>query len=344
MSKYEVWVDEVIPKHERLTDAVISIMENLLKTSGVEFLAVTGRTKSKDSCIEKINRKSYKDPVTELTDLSGIRIVAYFESDIKIISDIINEAFNVDAKNSLNQDERLSIDQIGYRSVHFVCDIGGTRSELPEFKGLSNLKFEVQVRTVLQHAWAELAHDRNYKFSGKLPSEIERSLFLYAGMLEIADKGFSELSERIDGYIFKVQKAINEGDLDYELDSLTLPSFIENWFRVNNLQLKPVEHKNDIGKLIYELNSVGITRAIELNDIIPENYAKKCEDPKYFSNIWGHVRNWLIIHDWRKLVDKAQIDWVLYGDELIELYFDEEEYGEIKRVIGYEEEIDPNCF
>lgn len=81
---------------------------------------------------------------------------------------MITGSFNIDEKNSLDKKILLASDQIGYRSVHFVCDLGAQRSGLPEFKDLGGLKFEIQVRTLLQHAWAELAHDRNYKFSGTL--------------------------------------------------------------------------------------------------------------------------------------------------------------------------------
>lgn len=327
MSKYEKWVDEVQPKHSRLTDAVVSILENLLKTNDIDYLTVSGRTKTKESILEKIERKSYKDPANQLTDMSGIRIVAYFESDISKISDLINDAFNVDAANSLNQDEKLSVDQIGYRSVHFVCDIGQTRSSLPEFEDLSSLRFEIQVRTVLQHAWAELAHDRNYKFSGKLPPEIERNLFLYAGMLEIADKGFSDISKKIDAYIEKVHADTVEGNLDFVLDSVTLPQFVDNWFKDNELDLEPVIHKSDIKELIDELNSVGINKASELNGIIPSNYAQVCKDRQYKSNIWGHVRDWIIIHDWRTLLSKNEITWVLGDEQIFDAFFDQEEYA-----------------
>jgi len=340
MSKYEAWVDETLPKHIRLTDAVISIIENLLKTNMIEYLTVSGRTKTKESVLEKIERKTYRDPAKQLTDLSGIRVVAYFESDIHKITDLINSAFSVDFANSLNQDDKLSVDQIGYRSVHFVCDIGKDRAVLPEFISISNLKFEIQVRTVLQHAWAELAHDRNYKFSGKLPPEIERSLFLYAGMLEIADKGFSEISSKIDSYIEKVHADTIRGELDYVLDSLTLPQFIENWFEINQLKLEPVKHKTDNNVLINELNSLGIYKATELKNIIPENYAQVCKDRKYVSNLWGHTRDWLIIHDWKQLLEKNNIDWVLVGDEIIDEFFSDEEYQEIRDVVGIDGDED----
>lgn len=334
MSKYEAWVNETLPKHARLTDSVISIIENLLKTNEIDYLTVSGRTKTKESILEKIERKAYKDPAKQLTDLTGIRVVAYFESDIATISDLINNAFNIDTTNSLNQAEKLSVDQIGYRSVHFVCDIGQTRAALPEFSNLSNLKFEVQIRTVLQHAWAELAHDRNYKFLGKLPPEIERNLFLYAGMLEIADKGFSEISSKIDSYIDKVQSDTVQGNLDYVLDSLTLPQFVNNWFEKNKLELLHIEHKLDIKELISELNSIGIYKASELNDAIPNTYAQICKDRNYLSNIWGHTRDWIIIKDWKKLLENNQINWSLEGDEIIDSFFSDDEYQNIQSALG----------
>nr|MZG82510.1 GTP pyrophosphokinase [Photobacterium lucens] len=174
--------------------------------NNIDYLTVTGRTKDKKSALEKINRKSYKNPKSQMTDLSGIRIILYFESDINKVSELISDSFDIDFDNSLDKSKVLSKDQIGYRSVHYVCTLGQGRSNLPEYLELGELKFEVQVRTILQHAWAELAHDSSYKFSGTLPPEIERKLYLYAGMLEIADKGFDEISAQIDSY----KKSVDE--------------------------------------------------------------------------------------------------------------------------------------
>ncbi|MGK1439229.1 GTP pyrophosphokinase, partial [Klebsiella pneumoniae] len=173
------------------------------------------------------------------------------------MSDIITNCFNVDFNNSLNQDERLSVDQIGYRSVHYVCDLGPTRSALPEFEGLSSLKFEIQVRTVLQHAWAELAHDRSYKFSGKLPAEIERHLFLYAGMLEIADKGFDELSLKIDEYAKEINSKSQIRDFNYQLDSISLPAFVKAWADANDIGLESLG-KTEYDDLLHELHLMDV--------------------------------------------------------------------------------------
>lgn len=315
MKQNEVWLNSILPAHKRLTESVVTILENLFKSKEIDYLSVSGRTKERKSALEKIERKSYKKPADQMTDLSGIRVIAFFESDIEKISEIIASSFNVDKANSLNQDERLSVDQIGYRSVHFVCDLGNVRTKLPEFESLDGLKFEIQVRTVLQHAWAELAHDRNYKFSGKLPPTIERSLYLYAGMLEIADKGFSQLSREIDGYIRAVHEKNNIGELDYPIDAISLQEFVNSWAEKNNIKLSNVLYKHGLDDLIVELEQYGIRTARDLNDIIPVGYAETCKEIGYSSNIFGYVRDWMVINDWKGMLDRVEFDWVLDPDE-----------------------------
>lgn len=342
MSKFEDWVDKTLPKQQRLTESVVTTLENLLNSNDIEYLAVSGRTKTKEGALEKIDRKSYKDPANQLTDLSGVRVILYFEDDVSKVSKLIESAFNIDQQNSLNQDEKLSVDQIGYRSVHYVCDLGQQRVELPEFTALSGLKFEVQVRTILQHAWAELAHDRNYKFKGKLPPEIERSLFLYAGMLEIADKGFNELSTEIDEYVQSTHEKAKSGDYKFELDSLSLPEFIENWAERNEIILEKANKKLEYDELLSELTLCGISTADELEAIIPKDYADVCKKRGLFSTTFGYVRDWLLIHDWRHFKDSVDIDWVLTKPHLYDEYFNHEELNEFIKNFEWEgeEEID----
>lgn len=328
MSKYEEWIDQIIPKQERVTDAVIAITKNLLRSERIDYLSVNGRTKTKASVLEKIKRKGYKDPSKQITDLSGIRIVVYFESDVKKLSDLISRSFSVDNENSMNQDARLSVDQIGYRSVHFVCDLGKERVKLPEFSGLEDLKFEFQVRTILQHAWAELAHDRNYKFSGKLPIDIERSLFLYAGMLEIADKGFDELSRRIDSYIESVHKQTQEGDLDFSLDSISLPEFVESWAKSQGIALVENHHRMEYDILLSELRAIDITTASELQAIIPKGYPEIYKSENYVSTIYGVVRDWMLISDWRKYLERVNPNWLMVKEHIFDHFFKPDEFEE----------------
>ncbi|MBX7278092.1 hypothetical protein K2E95_22725 [Pseudomonas sp. ERGC3:01] len=327
MAEQSIWLDRALDSHKRLMPAVVSIIENLIRTNRIDYLAVTGRVKEKQGAIDKIQRKGYANPECELTDISGVRIVVYFESDVSRVSDLITRSFNVDVSKSLNKDHLLSTNKIGYRSVHFVCDLGEARSSLPEFQGLQGLPFEFQVRTVLQHAWAELAHDRNYKLSGKLPLELERKLNLYAGLLEVADKGFNELSGQIDSYVSEVGREVEAGALDVEISTISFTEFVQDWCDRNGFALKEMS-KSDNGyvDLIEELSKFGVLRLADLNEIIPEKYADVSRRRKHSTTIYGLVREWMLITDWRRFVRDVDYKWAMKsGSQLFCDFMDEEE-------------------
>ncbi|HEV7879737.1 RelA/SpoT domain-containing protein [Bradyrhizobium sp.] len=169
----------------------------MLKKQRLEHLSVEERTKSVEGALEKVRRKEYSDPKEQLTDLSGVRVVTYLEEEALQISKAIRALFNIDEQNSHDRSADLGEDRIGYRSTHFVCSLGKERDTLPEYEGIGTLKFEVQIRTVLQHAWAELAHDRSFKFGVALPTKIQRKLNLYSGMLKSSTAPLMRLPEKL---------------------------------------------------------------------------------------------------------------------------------------------------
>ena len=313
--KLDNWLGETIPKLVLLARCVSSIVEILLKSNGVDYLAVTARVKDAGSVRKKIQRKGYKDPVVQLTDLTGVRIIVFFESQVARVAGLIADAFNVDLENSSNKDASLLVDQMGYRSSHFVCDLGHKRKGLPEYEGLDGLKFEFQVRTVLQHAWAELAHDRNYKFSGKLPPAAERKLFLYAGMLELADRGFDELSSEIDSYIRDVKIEMDAGDLSMEINSINLSEFVDSWCRENDFELVHLGLKDGFGDLVEELRLFDVYTLSDLHEIIPHEFAEKARELGAKTTIYGLVRDWMLITDWRRYRANVPVRWVYEMDE-----------------------------
>jgi putative GTP pyrophosphokinase len=323
----EVWIDEAILGHQRLTLSAVAIIKGLLTAKGIAFLAVDGRTKDRDGIKKKVERKNYNNPRKQMTDISGVRVIVYFESDIIRVSEVISTCFRVDKKNSLDKGALLEVDKIGYRSVHYVCDIGAERGGLPEFEGMAGLKFEVQVRTVLQHAWAEISHDRNYKFSGALPAEMQRELFLYSGLLEVADKGFDKLSTAIDLYVQEIKHS--DSFADSPIDSISLTSFVESWCDRNDLTLRFHESKSGYSDLVDELRSFGIKTLVDLSGAVPEDYADNCREIDERTTVYGHVRNWMLIKDWRKYHAKVKYGWELSqrlgvlkyyfsGDELVD--------------------------
>ena len=92
------FLDYVLPKHARLTRVVQTLIGNVLNDEGIEFLSINGRTKDKKATLEKINRKSYLDPGRQLTDLTGIRVITYLDHQVRAISEIIRETFEVARK------------------------------------------------------------------------------------------------------------------------------------------------------------------------------------------------------------------------------------------------------
>jgi ppGpp synthetase/RelA/SpoT-type nucleotidyltranferase len=326
------WLDQVLPLHRNLTQAVVSILQSVLQSHHVEFLSVTGRTKDRESAVEKIRRKGYQDPKSRLTDLSGIRVVAFSESDVKRAAALIESTFEVDRKNSLDQDTLLAANQLGYRSVHYVCELGTARASLPEFAGLAGLKFEIQLRTVLQHAWAELSHDRSYKFAGKLPREIERRIFLYAGMLEIADRGFDELARELEVYANQVATKSDQGEFTAAIDSVSLPLFVDHWSKSNAIELLPVRDNENLSEIVKELTAFGLGTLADLKSIEPRGYVDALRQSGESTNIYGLLRDWMLISNWRKVATDVPRDWVIprHEEGILEKFIPNEEWEDFR--------------
>lgn len=267
MQDFESYYTSNRARFESLSSIARGLIENLLRQKSVEFLSLEARPKSLSSCIQKIERKSYRDPINQITDIVGVRIILYFEHQIPIVSNFIREMFCIDNENSFDQNNKLGSDRIGYRSNHLVCHLGEARSHLNEYQDIHQIKFEVQIRTILQHAWAELAHDRSYKLSGGLPTEIQRDVNLYAGLLEIADKSFSRIIIEIDQYVDNLDdsKLANE-----EINVLSLGRYIESIARKFSIKLTLPDGLS-LSDVVDEVREFGLKRISDLDPLIDED-------------------------------------------------------------------------
>ena len=131
------------------------------------MIMITHRIKTVDSIKGKLERKSdyYKD-IHDLRDILGFRVICHFLEDVNLMAKRISEIFRVDWSKSKDKRELIDARSFGYLSLHYIC-------ALPEEEGeLSNLWFEIQIRTILQHSWAEIEHDLGYKAEIEVPREI----------------------------------------------------------------------------------------------------------------------------------------------------------------------------
>ncbi|HEU5036808.1 MAG TPA: DUF429 domain-containing protein [Nocardioides sp.] len=189
-------VEEYARRQPELADVAegyVALVTSVLDEAGVNYLSVTGRAKSVSSFAAKAARTvddlpAYTDPLREITDQVGVRVITYVRSDVATVADVLGAQLTVLDDRDLGQ-ETASEGRFGYASRHLlVADAGGRVAQ-------------VQVRTVLQHAWAEFEHDIRYK--GTVPAEhardFDRRFTLAAGLLELADQEFTTIRERLRG-------------------------------------------------------------------------------------------------------------------------------------------------
>lgn len=140
------------------------ILNSLLNDKGYKF-QITSRTKELASLEKKVNYKSkFYKKLSDVEDLSGIRIVFYLESDIgKFIADLRKE-INGDLKVEKNNKQN------GYKATHLIFGLAENRVSLAEYSKYAGLKCEVQLTQILYHAWSEIEHDIFYK----TPPELEK--------------------------------------------------------------------------------------------------------------------------------------------------------------------------
>ena len=213
-------------------------VKSILQTSGISVNAITSRLKDKDSLKGKIDRKDGKyENISNITDIVGIRIITYFSEDVDRIAEIIESEFDVDKENSIDKRESLEPDRFGYCSVHYVVKMSHQRLKLRECAAFKGLKCEIQIRSILQHAWAEIEHDIGYKSEITVPKEMRRNFSRIAGLLEIADKEFVEIRTALAQYRKDVEDKISTQELfDRELDAVILGTLITqnpNILRIN---------------------------------------------------------------------------------------------------------------
>ncbi len=220
------WYDRNRGLYEQFSKEATEIITKLLKAEDIPYQSISCRVKDKESYLGKCRKEKYTNPIEQIMDVSGIRIIAYTNKDVEKICGVLQNEFWIDEKNSMNKADALETNKVGYLSVHYILQLSERRLQLAECKKYRNLRCEVQVRTLLQHAWAEIEHDRNYKFSGVLPDEIKRRFYLVAGVLEMMDREFDRLSKDIDAYVARTEIAISAGNYKLSIDSKSVEQYM----------------------------------------------------------------------------------------------------------------------
>lgn len=211
-------------QYARLGSNIVDALKIFLDEHGIPYVDIYSRVKSFDSFYEKIDRKKYSNPFDEIEDICGIRVICYYFSDIERINAIIQNEFTI--LESQDKSELLGLKEFAYRSQHYIVKLNNNWLLAPNYRRLDGLKAEVQVRTILMHAWAEIEHKLNYKSDAQVPEIFQRKLFRLSAKLEEADEQFIELKDGIDAYREELKEQLDSKNAFDLTQSLNRDSFI----------------------------------------------------------------------------------------------------------------------
>ncbi len=320
---------------------VESLILELLIQNKISYHKIESRTKAIDKLDEKIYRKNEKySSIQEVTDLVGIRVITYLEDEVDKIADIIKQEFEIDQKNSIDK-RKLDSDRFGYKSLHYVISLSEERKRLTEYKRFQDIKFEIQIRSILQHAWAEIEHDIGYKSENAIPDIFKRNFYRVAALLETADIEFVNIKDGLSNYEQHIADKIKKQPETVEINAASLKSFI-----LTNSNIKYTDKKiseNTGCKLIPEkeffvpesyvdkLNFLGINNISELNKVFVEEREKIIEFATKWVGTDGSGR-------FAKGVSLFYLCYLLVGKRG-DLQFANEYYS---KMISREDKIDPN--
>ncbi len=217
---------QLLPTLEKLSDDAYDLLSHTLRDQGIYVTAIEHRIKTEKSLARKLALKGTKyKRIDDITDLVGLRVITVYTDEVDKVAVIVKNIFDIDWQESVDKRKLHDLNSFGYNSLHYICRLktGG-------------LRFELQMRTALQHVWSTIMHDTGYKGDVKIPREYLRQFNRLAGMMELLDDEFSRLRFVLTDYRRHTLALVKSGHLD---DVPLSPDSLHNF-----LDLKPFDRLN----------------------------------------------------------------------------------------------------
>ena len=266
----------------------LGAIEDVLSDAGLTYDHVTARVKEWRSLRSKSRKRRldgmlmYPHPWQDIHDLIGVRVTTYHSTEIPRIIEALTEVFEVRRSVDKTAQTRVS-GSFGYGSHHLILRVPPARVA-PVLQAYAGREFEVQIRTVLQHAWAEFEHDIRYKRrgnTGKLAPEVDRAFTLAAGLIELADQQFDLIAAQ--------QSATDTTapiDLDVKFTAETLPGIIA-LLHGNTIPQSRLEHYHWLEEL---LHAHGLTTVAQLTELMTPANLERVKTALHYTFQPGQVR------------------------------------------------------
>lgn len=205
------------PDYERWGAFVVSHLNNRLadhlgqeRFSSFVRVPAECRLKDEDSLLQKAfyREKNYKNPFEDIEDKIGVRFVLLLSQDMRLVGKEIETEETVwDAVKARDHEEEIDRNPsvFDYQSLHYIIRSKGNQ----EWQGHpvpNSIPCEVQVRTLLQHAYSELTHDTIYKPSITATSKMKRAAAKSMALIEATSDYFDELDNLISEVTLPLRK------------------------------------------------------------------------------------------------------------------------------------------
>ncbi|SIN95309.1 GTP pyrophosphokinase [Chitinophaga niabensis] len=265
--------------YEKLGSKVTDIIRSMISTEGVKSHAIYHRVKELKSLIDKIESKDKYSKLEDITDLCGVRIITYLASDVDSIVKIIRDKFVIDEINSIDK-RKKDAKEFGYKSVHLVVSLPDNWIGSPIDQELKGLKVELQIRSILEHAWAEIEHDLGYKSDSAVPYPLQRGFTRLAANLESADFEFDRLKNMKKEYEQEVVDSIDPTSVvPVSVNPISLSVFANSNSTFNEIRdeltkergMKYARGNKNFDKIIEKLSYLKINTINELEVVINAN-------------------------------------------------------------------------
>lgn len=217
------------PVFERIEAIAYDKLCSLLEEQGLYVTTIEHRIKEEKSLAGKLMLKGGKyESLRDITDIFGIRVITFYTEDVDKVAAIVKGLFDIDWKESVDKRKAHELSSFGYNSLHYICRLPRKIVYDPAMPELNELRFELQMRTALQHVWSTIEHDIGYKGDVKIPSIYRRQFSRLAGMLELIDDEFSRLRTTLTDYRRQIQSLVASGKLDeVPLDTDSFRSYLQ---------------------------------------------------------------------------------------------------------------------
>jgi ppGpp synthetase/RelA/SpoT-type nucleotidyltranferase len=183
------------PTHELAAQQAIELIEEILINSPALVHLITARCKETSSLWLKLCDKRYGQPGRQLTDIIAARVITYYTDDVPVIVKALSDALEINPYKSADKRDELESVEFGYTSVHLIARTQASWRTSPKYFALRNKWFEIQVRSILEHAWAEIEHEVVYKSGIDYPPLIRRRFARIAGAIEMLEGEFVALRD-----------------------------------------------------------------------------------------------------------------------------------------------------